>query len=224
MTIPASLARIWTPSSPRRASRHPSWPASLRLGIGGVALASVLAGHAVTYAVVTLGSPAELLAVSGHGYLDAAVRIGFAGFLITVLLAFAGRLRSALDGPCRCGVGAADLFPALARLQIGVFSVQEIGERWVAGAPVSGVLQHGLLAIGLVSQLGLATLGARFLRWVLRAADRIGRALRTSCPRSRRGPRHRHPAGRHAGPPAGTLTSWSLRGPPDRARPRMPVR
>lgn len=221
MTALASQARVGPRALP---APRISLPASLRLGIGGVALAGVLAGHGMTYALVTLGSPSELLAASGHGYLDAAVRVGLAGSLVAVLAAFAGHLRAALEGPSGYGAAAADLFARLLRAQVGLFLLQELGERWIAEAPLSGVLERGLLAIGLVSQLVLAALGAWFLRWILSAADRIGRALRTSPHHPRRQRAHPRLAGRSAGAPAGALTAWSLRGPPRRPWTRASAR
>lgn len=221
MTALASEARVGPRALP---APRTSLPTSLRLGVGGVAFAGVLAGHGVTYALVTLGSPSELLAASGHGYLDAAVRIGLAASLIAVLATFAGRLRATLDGRCGYGAATADLFARLFRAQVSVFLLQELGERWIAGAPLSGVLERGLLAIGLVSQLVLAALGAWFLRWILRAADRIGRALRTSPRRLRREHGHLQPTGQRGGLPIGALTAWSLRGPPRRPWTRASAR
>ncbi|GIU98390.1 MAG: hypothetical protein KatS3mg014_0006 [Actinomycetota bacterium] len=67
---------------------HPGQPRSSALlpALLGLAVAGVIAGHAATYLVVTAGSPGELLAASGHGYLDAAGRLGVAAGLFGVLL------------------------------------------------------------------------------------------------------------------------------------------
>jgi hypothetical protein len=198
----------------------------MHLGVAGVALAGVLAGHAVTYLLLTLGSPAALLASTGHGYLDAAARVGLAAAILGVLALFADRLRTVLGGGAAgIPVDAHGLYLRLASVQVGLFVFQEIGERWASGAPVPGVLDHGLLGIGVVLQLILAALGARFLRWVLRAADRIGRTLRAD--RLSAGERSRRPARpieRPAGAGQGRLTAWSLRGPPRAPRAYAPAR
>jgi hypothetical protein len=198
-----------------RTVRGAGAPAALHLGLAGIGLAGVLAGHALTYALVTRGSPARLLAASGHGYLDAAVRFGLAGAVVGILALFADRLRRTLGGGRARPLHGRELVPRLVAIQATAFLLQELVERRVAGAPVAGVLEHGLLGIGLAWQLVLAALGARFLAWLLRTADRIGEGLRAPRRRARtaaaRWPRR---AERSAGPSPRALTARSLRGPP----------
>ncbi|GBC87271.1 hypothetical protein HRbin12_01274 [bacterium HR12] len=103
----------------------------------------------------------------------------------------------------------------LAAMQVAVFLVQEIGERWASGAPADRVLRGGLLPIGIAFQIAIAALGAVLLRSALRAAERLGRGL---------APRRIGAAEDRATAPApvreavrataAALTSWTPRGPP----------
>lgn len=184
----------------------------------GVALAGVVAGHAATYLVMTAGSPAELLAASGHGYLDAAGRLSVAAGLFGVLLLCARRLRG---DPSIDGLGIVPLALRLAAIQVGVFLVQEVGERWASGAPVAGVL--GLLPIGIAFQIAIAALGAVLLRSVLRAVERLSRGL-AARRIGRAEDRVPAPALAPEAPrtAAGAFTSWTLRGPPQASGSRVP--
>lgn len=193
-------------------ARPIGWPADL--ATGGMAIAGVLTGHALTYVMLGGGSDSSLVA-SGHGYLGAATRIGSAVILLALVVAFAGRFRQALaqEGP--------DL-PSLHRLaarlgaaQVAMFAVQEVAEQSATGADLGALVHRGILPIGVLVQVALAVLGALLLARILRTADALGRTLGRSAVQPialdipGRPPRTTPPKR-----DAGALIAWTLRGPP----------
>lgn len=153
------------------------------IAVIGLAAAGVVLGHWLAYrlAVPEPGVRAEVLARSGHGYWGLAVRgavvLGVAAAVLTVLAAIRGRDDSTLHPQ--------GLALRLAVAQVLAFSAMEVTERLVVGAPVAGLLHHGLFLAGLALQVGLAAAGAAVLLLLARATVRLAAALR---------PRRRLPA------------------------------
>jgi hypothetical protein len=56
-------------------------------------------------------------------------------------------------------------------VQVSIFASMEVIERLASGAPVSGILDHGLFAIGIGVQLVLALAGAVVFALTYRAAE-----------------------------------------------------
>jgi hypothetical protein len=146
----------------------------------GLAAAGVVLGHWLAYRLV-VPEPhvrAEVLARTGHGYWDLAVRgavvLGVAAAALTVLAGIAGRDDGAFHGR--------RLALRLAAAQLLAFSSMEVAERVVAGAPVAGLLHHGLFLAGLALQVVLAVIGAAVLFLLGRATVRLMAALRPPRP------------------------------------------
>jgi hypothetical protein len=140
-----------------------------------VALGGVLAGHALTYRLVAPAAHARetLLASSGHAYLAYANDVALILALSAIATMFLGRLLRRADGlPDRNA-----LMLRLAVFQTAAFAAMEGLERVTAGDPLSGLLHHGLLPVGLAAQVVLALAIAHVIRWLLRAADTLAERL-----------------------------------------------
>lgn len=153
----------------RRSARARPW-------VSGVAVGGVLVGHAVTYGFVRPDEHAResLLAATGHAYLHLANESGLLLALIALAVALLGRVsrRRGVDAP---SIGT--LFRSLAGFQVAVFLAMEVLERVSSGATLSGMLDGGLLPLGVLAQLLIAVLGSFLIHHLLRAADRLGELL-----------------------------------------------
>jgi hypothetical protein len=140
----------------------------------GFAVAGLLLGHAVAYALAIPDPHHRVLALdrAGHAYLPAAGRTA----LILVLAGVVALLIRAVEGRGRAEdrrIGP--LAGTLALAQMGAFAGQEVLERLVTGAPLADLVHDHLLAIGLAVQVLLALAGATLLHWLLRATVRAVR-------------------------------------------------
>jgi nitrate reductase gamma subunit len=150
----------------------------------GAAVAGLLLGHAVSYALA-IPDPHHrdlVLDRTGHAYLPAAGQVALilvvAGLVALLVRASAPRGR-ARDR----GVGS--LAATLVLVQVGAFTGQEVLERLLSGAPLGDLLHDHLLAIGLAVQVLVALAGAAVLHALARAATRVVLAAgrRTGPPR-----------------------------------------
>jgi hypothetical protein len=193
-----------------------------RLPVAGAAVAGAALGHTLIY--LTAEPNADLrhaiLTRTGHGYWSVAVA---AAVVLGVLSAAGTVARHLAGGPQhdRGGDGAGSL-EALARrlaaLQVGIYLVQEVVERLVAGASVGDLLASPrLLVTGVVVQ-ALVALGAAAVLVVLGRVARVVAAVLAAVAR-RPAPR---PAWWPAGPAGRVLC---LPGAPvgSRAPPGRPV-
>jgi hypothetical protein len=182
----------------------------------GVAAGGVLAGHWLTYVLVDPDAHQRTteLASTGHAYLGLANDLSLVAAFVALSAIFLGGLthRESTMPPLRA------LTARLATFQMVAFAVMELLERLSAGAPVAGVLHHGILPVGLLIQVGIATLAAIVIRWLLRAADRIESAL-SSAPTLLEGAAHVILPTFHA-PARRALSAAGIRGPPTHASPR----
>jgi len=159
------------------AARSRRGTAALLIAVGGV-----LVGHWVTYLAVAPSPHARrtLLDADGHAYLAYANDLALVAALTAIAAIFLGRLTRGADG-----------LPALGRLAIRLalfqafaFTTMEATERITAGAPLSGLLHHGLLPVGLAIQVTVALVLALSIRWLLRLADAVVALLgSTAAPR-----------------------------------------
>src|SRR5437764_404154 len=143
--------------------------------LGPVGAVGMVLGHWIAY---SLAAPrarvrTRLLASTGHAYWFLAVRIALVCALASVaavlIRATVERLRGRPTAPS--GPGPAAL--ALAVIQVGGYGAMEVVERLVAKAPLSTLLVHDVLVLGVLIQVGLAGL-LSFALWSLRrAADRL---------------------------------------------------
>jgi hypothetical protein len=140
----------------------------------GFAVAGLLLGHAVAYAIA-IPDPLHrdlVLHRTGHAYLPAAGRaalvLALAGVVALLVRAFASGGRDRAGG-----------FLAIARtlvpVQVGAFAGQEVMERFLIGAPLGDLVHDRLLPIGLLVQVLAALLGAAVLDGLARAAARVVR-------------------------------------------------
>jgi hypothetical protein len=145
------------------------------LAARAIAVVGVLAGHWLTYRLVSPSTHERdsLLAGTGHGYLGFANDAALVLALAAVAALFLGRLLGDADG-------LPDRGPLALRLiafQAGAFAGLELLERVTAGAPPSGLMDHGLLPAGLAIQALIGLAGAALIRWILRAADAVAARL-----------------------------------------------
>jgi hypothetical protein len=150
-------------SAGSRLARVPVFPLA-----AAAAAASVL-GHRIAYmlAIPSLGAREALLARTGHAYLPGTTEI-------VVLAALAGLGGLFLNAVSRRDVGIAgrsSVFLRLAAVQVSIFASMEVIERLASGAPVSGILDHGLFAIGIGVQLLLAVGAASVFALIYRASE-----------------------------------------------------
>lgn len=139
----------------------------------GLALAGLVAGHLLSYA---LAIPDEhqrafVLRSTGHDYLPAAGQIA----LVLAVAAIVGVIAGSIGRRTMATAGA--LAGRLVALQVGAFLAVEVLERLIAGAPLSGLGHDHLLVVGIAVQIGVALVGAALLRVLARAGSRLAAAV-----------------------------------------------
>lgn len=146
----------------------------------GVAAAGTVLGHWLAYLIAVPGSTARarVLSESGHGYWLSAVQLAMALAAAGLALLAIRRLRARVPQP-----SSTLAFHRLVVYQASMFVAVEIVERLIVGDPVGQLFAHGVLFFGLLVQLVVAALGARFLRWFERTLDRISEVFRRRAPR-----------------------------------------
>jgi hypothetical protein len=151
-----------------------------RTGWAGAAVAGAVLGHLLTYVVafVNAATRHSVLEETGHSYWSfasaAAVLLGVSSAALVVVR----RLGSPEDGG-----GEKTLLRSASRLaavQLLLFACIEIAERLVDGAPVRGLLNHGLVPLGLAIQILVAFGLALLLRGLASAAELLARQLLSS--------------------------------------------
>jgi len=144
-----------------------------RLGLLGTAIAGVVAGHVLAYAVA-LPNPALRHAVlerTGHAYWQTAV-VAAIVLAIVILVARVGReLRGGAPPAAASG-------PRLAMAQALLFVVLEVAERASVGASVIHFLGDHLLTVGVLTQVAVAFLVAIGVRLLARGIAAIARSAR----------------------------------------------
>jgi hypothetical protein len=144
-----------------------------RPAVLGVAVGGVLAGHWLTYLVVSPASSARvsLLHDTGHAYLGLANDVGLLGVLAAFAAIFLGRLTGK-------GLNTGAAFSRrIVGLQVGAFLAIEVLERVTAGVPLTSLTHHLLLPVGITVQVGVGLLASEVIRWLLRLADRVASAV-----------------------------------------------
>jgi hypothetical protein len=145
----------------------------------GAAFGGVVLGHWLSYllAMPGAGIRGEVLAATGHAYWLTALKQ--AVVLVVVSLAAIAlrqvRLVRTQEPPDHAGPGSLAL--RLVGLQVVGFLALEVTERVVAGAPISSLLAHHVLVLGLLVQVVVASSAALFLSLFARAAGALARAL-----------------------------------------------
>jgi hypothetical protein len=149
------------------------------LPVVGAAFGGVVLGHWLGYLLAMPSAPArdQVLADTGHGYWLTAVRL--AVVLAVVALGAVGwrQVQRARAGREPVHVGPGSLALRLGGLQILGFIALEVTERVAVGAPVSTLLAHHVLVLGVLVQVLVASCLALALWLFTRAAGVIARAL-----------------------------------------------
>ncbi|MCO8129004.1 hypothetical protein NHL50_17500 [Acidimicrobiia bacterium EGI L10123] len=144
------------------------------VAISMLAVSGVAVGHIVGYGVAHPQAAAREAALGGHAYLPAAATVAIP---LGVVAALAWAIRTSRQ----LGLAGAIPFRTLALAQLGVFAVQEVGERVAVGDAASGVLTERGVWFGLLAQVAVAYLITRSIdavRRVVRLLTGGGRVLR----------------------------------------------
>lgn len=127
-----------------------------------LATAGVTVGHVLGYAIAHRDSAAREVALGGHGYLP-----GVAALVVPVGLVAA--LWWAVCTARALGLAGRIDPRRLAAAQVGLFAVQEVGERVVVGEGLDAVLSEPGVWMGFVAQVAVAHVVVAALEWVRRA-------------------------------------------------------
>jgi hypothetical protein len=139
-----------------------------------LAVSGVAVGHILGYAVAHPDAAAREAALGGHAYLPATASV-------VIPLGVVAALVWAVRTSRQLGLAGTIPFRTLLAAQVGVFAVQELGERVLAGEPASAVLVERGVWFGLVAQVLVAYLITRSVDAVRRVVHLLtggGRVLR----------------------------------------------
>jgi len=146
--------------------------------LAGIAGIGVMVGHWLSYdvAIPGAGLRSEILAATGHSWWEFGVKVLALLAVVGFGALVASRMASRPDavGVERWSFVATRLIP----LQLVAFLGMEGAERIAAGAPLSGLLDHHVLLIGLAFQVITAVAGAILLTCFDRAVVRVVAAIR----------------------------------------------
>ncbi len=180
-----------------------------RLATLGVAVGGVLAGHWLTYLAVSPSAHerAVILHDTGHSYLDLVSDIALVAALVAFASIFLSRLtkRSTDDG--------VSVTQRMIAFQVSAFLGMEVLERVATGAALAGLFQAHLLPLGIAAQIGVASLAAAAIRWLLRLADRVASLATGAEAPQRQVAAYALPTGAFA-PTGRELFATGVRGPP----------
>lgn len=169
----------------------------------GIALAGLLAGHRLTY--MGLAPAADDV---GHGYLGPAGVTAIALAVMAALFWFAmGSMQSKHAKP-----RSLQLLATLSAIQVVGFGLQEVLERAVVGAPMTGLA--AIFLLGIPVQLMVAAAATLLAVGLYKAGGALGRLLSTPPPGRSTSPRQAFPT--HIRGRAAYLSGgrWT-RGPPN---------
>ncbi len=124
--------------------------------------AGVAVGHIAGYALAHPDVAAREAALGGHAYLPAAAATAIP---LGVIAALWWSVRTARS----LGLAGQIDWRRLAAAQVGVFVLQEIGERLVGGEGIGAVVSERGVWLGLLAQLAVAYLATRGIDLVRRA-------------------------------------------------------
>lgn len=146
--------------------------------LAGTAGIGVMIAHSLAYdvAIPGAGLRSEVLAATGHSWWEFGLKGAALLLAIGLGALFASRLAARTDdeGLARWSFVATRLIP----LQVLAFMGMETAERVASGAPLSGLLDHHVLVVGLAFQVITAVAGAVVLTCLDRAVGRAVSAIR----------------------------------------------
>lgn len=146
------------------------------LPVAGFAVAGLVLGHALSYAIA-VPDPYHrdlLLQRTGHDYLPAFGQIALMLFLAAIAAVVFGASRRHAESASH---RFAPLATRLALVQVGAFVAQEVTERLLSGSGLHDLGHGHVLIVGVAAQIAVALAGAALLRWLARASDRLGEVL-----------------------------------------------
>lgn len=150
------------------------------LPVAGFAVAGLVLGHALSYAIA-VPDPYHrdlLLQRTGHDYLPVFGQVALMLFLAGVAAVVFGANRRRAEATT--SQRFAPLATRLALVQVGAFIVQEVAERLFSGSGLHALGHGHVVIVGVAAQIAVALAGAALLRWLARASDRLGEALGSS--------------------------------------------
>jgi hypothetical protein len=156
------------------------------LPVAGAAFGGVVVGHWLSYLLAIPGPRirSEVLAETGHQYWLTAVKLALVLAVIALASAAVRQVGAVLRREPDPTPGPRALALRLATLQLAGFLALEATERLAAGAPLSTLLSHHVLALGLLVQVLIAGILALVLSLVVRAVRAVARAfVRAPVPR-----------------------------------------
>lgn len=156
-----------------------------RLGLLGAAAIGVIVGHCLVYFLAVGDGPSRraLLTETGHGHWNLAIGTAVVLAFWTVGAMVLRCLRPGSRGsPKPAPMRPLPLVLRLMPLQAALFVAMEAVERLVVGASIEGMLDHGLLSIGLLLQGVTALAVALVLCLLARAVQALVAALRSPLP------------------------------------------
>lgn len=137
-----------------------------RLAFAVLATAGVPVGHIVGYAVAHPGGAARAAALGGHSYLPGVTSLVVP---LGVVTAFAWAIRTSRE----LGMAGCLRTRHLAAAQLGMFLLQETGERALGDAPIVELLAEPALWCGLAAQILVAHVSVRSIGWLRRAIRHV---------------------------------------------------
>jgi hypothetical protein len=149
------------------------------LPLVGVAFGGVLLGHWLSYllAMPRVRVRDVVLAATGHAYWLTAVKQAVVLAVISLAAMAMRQFRLVRRGQAPDHPGPASLAIRLAGLQILGFVALEVTERVVADAPISSLLAHHVLILGLLVQILIASSLALALSLFTRVVGAVARTL-----------------------------------------------
>jgi hypothetical protein len=149
------------------------------LPLVGAAFGGVVLGHWLCYvlAMPSAGIRGEVLVATGHAYWLTAVKQAVVLAVVSLAVIALRQFRRVRARGIPEHTGPGSLAVRLAGLQVLGFLALEVTERVAAGAPVSSVLAHHVLVLGLLIQVVMAASAALLLSLFARAAGALARAL-----------------------------------------------
>jgi hypothetical protein len=159
---------------------------SVRASIIGAAFGGVIVGHWLSYLLAIPGRRirTEVLAETGHQYWLTAVKMALVLAVIALAMVVVRQVRAALRREPEPLAGPRALALRLTLLQVVGFLALEATERLAAGSPLSSLLTHHVLVLGLLVQVLIAGIVALLLSFFARAVRAVVGALtRTPVPR-----------------------------------------
>jgi hypothetical protein len=150
-----------------------------KVPVVGAAFGGVVLGHWLSYVLAVPGPRirSAVLAETGHQYWFTAVKLAMVLGVIALASIGVRQVGAALRREADPTPGPRSLALRLAFLQVTGFLALEATERLAAGVPLSSLLSHHVIVLGLLVQLLMGGILALLLSFFARAVRAVARAL-----------------------------------------------